>query len=190
MEDTTRTMVDSSGAGRHGTSTSNVLLRQPGSSGYGYRFTATPSYVAVPSSSALNPGTTGFSVTAHVRFTALPPGGSSNTVEIIRKGYSTTAGGDWKLEIMSSGVAHCLFRGSSGTGQVYGSRNLADGLWHTLTCKRTSSGVSLVVDGTTRSSAKPTGTISNSTSVMLGAKNTSGHDQYNGYLDEVFISRG
>ena len=190
MGDSTHTMLDASGAGRHGTSTSNVLLRQSGATGYGYRFTSTPSYVTVPSSSAFNPGTSAFSITAKVKYSTTPPGGDVDTYDILRKGFSSSSGGDYKLEITASGAAHCLFRGSSGLGEVTGSRSLADGRWHTLTCRRTSSKVTLVVDGAAKSSTKTTGTISNSTEVMLGAKNSSGHDQFKGSLDEVSVSRG
>ena len=190
MEDTGRTMVDDSGRGQHGTSTESVELRQPGSTGYGYRFTVRPSYVSVPSSSLLNPDDEDFTITAHVRIASLPPGGDVNTYEVVRKGLSSTPGGDWKLEIRETGVAHCLFRGSAGQGDVYGTANLADDRWHSLTCSRTATGVALVVDGVARSTSKRTGTIRQDEAVILGAKSPAGDDQLDGYLDEVSISKG
>lgn len=190
MEDTGRTMRDASGGGRHGTLRGSVEARQPGASGYGYRFPSRPSYVTVPSSTALDPGTSRFSVTARVRFRALPPGGDVNTLDIVRKGVTTTPGGDWKLEILASGAPHCLFRGSAGQSAVVGSRSLADGSWHTVTCTLTPTSVTVVVDGVSTWAAARTGRISNTEPVLLGVKNTLGHDQYLGFLDDVSVAKG
>ena len=168
MEDTGRTMRDSSGFGHHGTSPN----------------------VTVPQTQRLDPGTSSFSVSARFRFSALPSGGKVNTFEIVRKGLSTTSGGNWKLEMTRSGVAHCLFSGSAGLGEVCGRRALNDGRSHTATCSRTSSTVTLTVDATSRSTSRRTGTIDNDSSVRLGAKDSGGSDQYRGHLDTVSISKG
>lgn len=189
MSDTGTTMADSSGRGHTGT-LHGVKVQQPGwSGGLGYGFLSTPSSVTVPSASDLNPGSSAFSVTVHVRFSQ-KPSASVGDYDLLRKGLSDTAGGDYKLEILGSGVAFCLFRGSGGEGTVTGTTNLATNTWHTITCARTASTVRLTVDGSTRSTAKSTGTISNTSTMVLGAKNGSGEDQYRGYLDSVTITKG
>lgn len=189
MGDTGSTMTDATGHGHTGT-LHNVATGQPGiSGGHGFGFFSHPSYVSVPDSSALDPDTSSFSFTVHVRFSAAP----SSTVgdfDVLRKGLSSSDGGSYKLEILRSGSAFCDFRGSSADGSVSRSRNLADGAWHTITCARSSSSVSIRVDGTTVSKSVRTGSIANSGSLYLGAKNGSGADQYRGYLDAVSVSRG
>jgi len=189
MNDTGTTMVDSSGHGHSG-ALHSVATQQPGWSGsIGYGFQSKPSYVSVPSATDLNPGTSNFSFTVHVRFSTKP----SSTVgdyDLLRKGLSSTSGGSYKMEILQSGVAFCDFRGGSGEGKVTGSSNLANNAWHTITCARTSTSVRLTVDGSTSSKTVTTGTISNSSSASIGAKDTGGGDQYHGYMDSVTVNKG
>ena len=186
MGDSGSTMSDSSGHGHTGT-LHNVSTGQPGtSSGKAFGFFSHPSYVSVPSSSDLNPGTSSFSFTVHVKFSATPSG----DYDVLRKGLSTTDGGSYKVEILSGGNAFCDFRGSSAEGSVSRSGNLANGAWHTITCARTSSSVKLTVDGATSSKSVSTGSISNTGSLYIGAKSSSGGDQYSGVVDRVSVSRG
>jgi hypothetical protein len=182
------TMSDASGHGHTG-SLHNVTVGQAGWSGSGYGFKTKPSYVSVPSATDLNPGTSNFSVTVHVKF-SVKPSSSVGDYDLIRKGLSTTSGGSWKAEILQSGVAFCDFRGSSGEGSISGGPNLANNTWHTITCARTSSSVKLTVDGASYTKSKVTGTISNTSTVLLGAKDTGGGDQYAGLMDEVSVSKG
>jgi hypothetical protein len=189
MNDTGTSMADSSGHGHTGTLHS-VAVQQPGWSGsVGYGFFKAPSYVSVPSAGELNPGTSNFSYTLHVKFSS-KPSSSVGDYDLLRKGLSTTSGGSFKMEILGSGVAFCDFRGSSGEGTVTGSTNLATSSWHTITCARTGGTVSLTVDGSTRSKSVSTGSISNSSSVYIGAKDGGGEDQYRGYMDSVTVNKG
>ncbi len=186
MGDSGSTMSDASGHGHTGT-LHDVATGQPGtSSGKGFGFFSHPSYVSVPSSSDLNPGTSSFSFTVHVKFSSKPSG----DYDVLRKGLSTTDGGSYKVEILSGGNAYCNFRGSSAQGAVSSSRNLADNAWHTITCSRTSSSVKVTVDGSTSSKSVSTGSISNSGSLYIGAKSSGGADQYRGVVDRVSVSRG
>jgi Concanavalin A-like lectin/glucanases superfamily len=157
-----------------------------GSAGKAFEFTKKPSYVTVPDSDSLDPGTGSFSISLKVKFTVNPPA-SVGDYDLLRKGLSTTSGGSYKMEIYHD-KALCNYRGSGGQAQVNQGPALNDGNWHTIVCARTSSKVTLTVDGTSWTKSKSTGTISNSSSLMVGAKDTKGHDQYNGDLDEVFIS--
>lgn len=189
MGDSGSTMADASGHGHTGT-LHGVTTGQPGiSGGKGFGFFGHPSYVSVPSSSDLNPGTGSFSFSVHVRFSS-KPSSSVGDYDVLRKGLSTSDGGSYKVEILKGGNAFCDFRGSTAEGSVSSSGSLADGDWHAITCSRTSSSVKLTVDGRSYSKSVKTGSISNSGSLYIGAKSSSGADQYTGLVDRVSISRG
>jgi hypothetical protein len=167
----------------------NVTVGQPGSGGKAYRFNGPSlSYVDVPSSADLNPGSGSFIFSVKVKFTVLP----SSTVgdyDLLRKGLSSTSGGDYKAEIVQSGKALCQWKGSSANVQLTGGPVLNNGAWHTISCEKTSTSVTLRLDGTVRASRSvKIGSISNSAHLLLGAKTTSGGDQYQGLLDEATIT--
>jgi hypothetical protein len=187
MGDGGGTMVAESG-GTQGT-LKNVTTGQPGAVGKGYLFAKKPAYVAVSSTSALNPGTSSFSVSIRAKFPKRPSSSVAD-FDLVRKGLQSNSGGDYKIEILRDGRAFCLYQGSSGIVSVTGSKNLADNAWHKITCKRSSSKVTLTVDGQSKSTSRPTGKISNSAKLYVGAKDGSGDDQYSGYLDELVIKKG
>jgi hypothetical protein len=187
------TLTDSSGRGNNGSTT--AITGVAGSSGAGYRFNGSSSLASVPDAPSLDPGTASLRITAHVRFTVVPSA-SVGDYDLVRKGLSGTAGGDWKMEIFppssgsSVGPAYCLFQDSAGrTASIRDTRNLADGAWHTITCVKTSTAVQVVVDGVVHSKAARLGTIANSQPVAMGAK-PGGGDRYRGDMDEVSISIG
>ncbi len=189
MDDTNRVMNDSSANNLDGTISSNVVTGEAGALGTAFLFATKPSWVSVPSSTKLNPGTATFTVSVRVAFTVKP----SSTVgdyDLARKGLSTTSGGNWKVEILRSGYAFCLFRGSSGSVSVTKGPDLSNGAWHTISCSRDSSGVRLTVDGSTSSKSGATGNIANSTTMFVGAKSSAGGDQYSGRMDELQITFG
>jgi hypothetical protein len=125
-------------------------------------------------------------MTAYVSFTS-PPSDSVGDYDLIRKGLSNTEGGDYKMEILGSGKAFCYFRGSSGSESIENGPNLADGAWHKIQCIKTSSSVSLVVDGKQYTQSVTVGSISNSAKLAIGAK-AEGGDWYLGLMDEVSIT--
>lgn len=184
------TMVDASGNGNNGSISSKVSLGKTGFSGKGYGFNGDGGLVSVPNSSSLSSSGSGsFSVSLYFK-SSTKPSSAVGDYDLIRKGLGTTSGGDWKIEVLRSGVAFCHFRGSSRTIDLTGSSNVVTGSFHKLTCKYSSSGTQLVVDGTTqkRSSTVP-GSIKNSSGITIGAKNSS-DDQTTGVLDEVTITKG
>jgi concanavalin A-like lectin/glucanase superfamily protein len=192
MDETSGTaMTDSATAGsvRDTGRLHNVTLGQPGSGGRAYRFNGPSlSYVDVPSSGDLNPGGNSFTFSVKVKFT-VAPSSSVGDYDLLRKGLSTTSGGDYKAEIVQSGKALCQWKGSSANVQLIGGPDLDNGAWHSISCEKTSSAVRLRVDGTVRASRTvKVGTISNSAHVLLGAKSTSGGDQYQGFLDEATVT--
>lgn len=177
------TMIDSSGNGNNGT-LKNVTFTSPGFDGTGgaYVFNGSTSTVVVPNSASLNPGTQDITITAHVRFTVLPP---QLDYDVVRKKGQQRM---YRLEIWETGQAFCGFKGSTASKSLKKGPNLADGLWHTITCKKTANQISLTVDGVTWSFTRTIGSISNTANLLLGHK--IGGDFYDGTLDEVSIQFG
>jgi len=187
------TMVDSSGSGNDGT-TYNVTMA--GDTG-GYLFDPVArSKVVVPDSSTLNPGASDFSYSVVVQSDHVPASGTD--YDLIRKGIGTTAGGQYKLEIVyakGQGRAFCLVKDAFGTtATIKGTTNVTDGQVHTLTCTKTSTGVTLQVDALkprSRTLSTPLGPISNTTALVIGAKTptvkSASGDWYNGALLDARI---
>lgn len=184
MDESSGQAIDSSGMGNNGT-LENVTRVTPGFDGTGgaYNFNGTSSRVVIPNSSSLNPGALDVTMTAHVKFSVIPPL-SVGDYDLIRKGT-----GIYKMEIRNTGQAYCRFKGSTSGLSVKKGPNLADGQWHTIACRKTSSGVTLTVDGTSFTKSGSVGSISSSSPLYFGAK-PNGGDRYNGILDEVTIAFG
>ncbi len=189
MDDTGSVMNDSSPNNLDGTISSNVVTGVDGSIDDAFSFPRKPSTVTVPNSTKLNPGTSTFTVSVRVMFSD-NPSSSVGDFDLVRKGLSSTNGGDWKLEILQNGYAFCQFQGSSGKVTVRRGPDLSDGRWHTISCTRYGSSVRLSVDGSVTSNSGSTGTIANTSAMYVGAKSPAGADQYIGRLDELQITRG
>jgi hypothetical protein len=186
------TMVDSSGNGNNGT-TYNVGL-----TGAGYSFNGSTSKVVVPSSSTLNPGTNNFSYSVRVQTSRVPPSGTD--YDLIRKGTSSTTGGEYKLEIVYSngmGKAFCLVKDAGKvSATVKGTANVADGHPHTITCTKTATGLT-VNDGTTartKTFTTAVGSISSTAPLTLSAKTPTitgpAGDWYTGLMINASVSIG
>ncbi|MGN6377693.1 MAG: LamG-like jellyroll fold domain-containing protein [Gaiellales bacterium] len=188
MDETSGSTMHDAAGGHDGTLHGGVSLGVAGFSGTAYTFNGTNSYVTVPSSPDLNPGTADMSFTVHVKLSSPPPTGKNKDYDILRKGISSTKGGMYKLEIAHDGRATCRFLGSVADVRIHTGPNVADGKWHTITCGRAGSAISLTVDGKTFSHAGATGTIGSTDGLAIGAK--PGSDYYKGALDEVSITVG
>jgi hypothetical protein len=191
-----RTMVDSSGNGLNGTIGTHVQTGVALSGGgTGYRFPyvkpntppADPEHlVTVPSNTRLNPGTGNFAVEFRMRTT-------HSFGNVIQKGQAGSKGGYWKFQ-QPSGKISCLFRGSGGSSATSsGSVRVNDGNWHTVRCERTSSSVTMWVDGAvTGRNRNPTGTIANTRPVTIAGKGNCDQvtitcDYFSGDIDYVRI---
>lgn len=172
----------------------DVTLGVPGFTGTAFRFNGQSSYVDVPSDPRLNPGTAPIQFTAHVRYTVTPPNTSTTDYDVLRKGTSSDSAQFYKLEIRPDNRAVCRFVGSRTTKSgilVHTGPVLNDGRWHTITCTKTSTKISLIVDGKTYSKQGRVGSISNTGPLTMGAKpGKQFTDFYNGDLDEVSVSIG
>ena len=191
-------MVDSAGGddnGRISSVTTGVAYER----GTGYEFNGTTSQITVADvGDRFDPLLRPITVKATIRIPNGPM--TDDSYEVIRKGYTTTKGGDWKMEVKrrsgdhTIGKLHCLFKGVKPDGtrpvaQFQGGPDLADGRVHTISCTRTATSVIATVDGRTFSTAKTTGSISNTEPVMLGNK-VAGDDVFVGIIDEVSVNIG
>lgn len=151
----------------------------------------TPRLVTV-NSSALNPGSRNFSVTIRYRTT-------KTFGNIMQKGQHGAKGGYWKLEA-PHGKLTCLFRGVV-NGQLKGKTvnsgvALNDGNWHTVTCLRTATRLTMTIDGTkTRRANGATGTISNKVPMTIGGKVNCDQvkvtcDFFTGDIDRIEVKAG
>ena len=183
------TMHDSSGNAYDGAISSGVRLGRAGyNGGKAYGFNGDGGRVSVPSRTSLSSGTGSFSVSLYFKSSTMPSP-SVGDYDLIRKGVSTTSGGDWKMEILTSGSLFCHFRGSSTPVDLTGSTNVVTGSFHKLTCRYSSTGTQLIVDGTVqRSTSRRAGTVANSSPISLGAKSAA-EDMTTGTIDEVLITK-
>lgn len=189
-----RTMVDGSGNGLHGSIGREVGTGTTVRGSTGYRFDrlepdrppARPGHlVTVPDSRALDPGNRTYVVAVRLRT-------QYHFGNIVQKGQAASAGGNFKLQI-PSGRVECLFRGSRGSRAVFAKSRINDGAWHTVECERSQEGVTLRIDGVVESRAAGwVGTIDNSWPVTIGGKVDCdqvkvGCDYYAGDIDRIDI---
>jgi hypothetical protein len=108
---------------------------------------------------------------------------------IVQKGYYNQAGGQYKLQLAPGGVPVCVIFGDAGRIKVSATRHVADGSWHRVSCARTSTGVTVWVDGKRSGTVKGvTGGIANDAPVKIGGKKvTAGNKQFRGRLDNVYL---
>jgi hypothetical protein len=177
------TMSDSSGNGNNGT-LHHLALGATGCSGTAYTFNGSSSYVSVPNDPSLNPGSANIRITFCLKTSSLP---TSGDYDLVRKG--TFKGKEYKIELLKSGQIGCVFRGSAGHFNATGGSGLDNGAWHHIACVKTSSEVTLKIDGTVvKSTTGAVGSIRNSDALEIGAY--PGSDWYKGSLDEVSIAFG
>ena len=179
------TMFDS--VGSHNGTLHSTQTGLAGFSGTAYGFNGSSSYVSVPSSADLNPGSANITFTIHLKTAGTPPPPPADW-DIFRKGLYTDGGGEWKMEFQQTGQASCGFEGTSGYAELVAGPAINDGHWHTISCVKTSTMIQVVVDGQTFSKAATIGSISNTTNVAIGAR--PGSDWYQGQLDEASVQIG
>lgn len=180
---TPKVAADSSGNHNDGAN-SNVT-----GTGSGYVFNGHSSKIVVPNSASLNPGTANFSFSVTF-ISKLPPQGGD--YDMIRKGDGA---GQYKIEILnSSGVAKafCLARDvNRKTASISANTNLADGHQHTITCTKTSTGVTLQVDSLkprVRTVSGTLGSVTNKNALVMGTKKVTGGDWFEGTMLQASVS--
>jgi hypothetical protein len=165
--------------------------------GGGYTFNGTNSRVIVHDDDSLDP--VGANFTFGVRFSMSQGPATGETYDVLRKGITTTAGGDYKLEVSNSGglaVARCIVKDNQKVAAIIkaGNIDLAGNGIHTVECQRSGNSVSIVIDATPRGTATVAalGTISNAADLAVGAKAEgtaqSGFDWFLGTVFEAWVT--
>jgi Concanavalin A-like lectin/glucanases superfamily len=186
MDETSGTVMKDSAHRNDGT-LYQVTLGAAGVKDRAYGFNGHRSYVSVPSTNDLNPGTAMITITLHLRTTSLPHAAPAD-FDLIRKGAYQLSASEYKVELQHSGQASCGFQGSAGYSELIAGPRLNDGRWHQLQCIKAPSAIQLVVDGKPFTQPANVGSISNSAPLVIGAHPAG--DWYLGTLDEVSIRIG
>lgn len=179
------TMPDSAGANNG--SIYQVALGAPGALGNAYGFNGQNSYVSVPSTNELNPGTGNITITLLLKTSSVPNAPPAD-FDLIRKGTYGPAASEYKVELQHSGQASCGFEGSAGYSELIDGPRLNDGQWHKVQCIKAPTAIQLVVDGKTYTQTANVGSISTTAPLIIGARPEG--DWYQGYLDEISIATG
>ena len=197
------TMVDSGGNGLNGSIDQDGLdtgVVFDKATGYQWPFrspTALPPsperVLQVPDDSLLDAGAPDQTFTVEIRYRTNYSFGN-----IIQKGQSATAGGQWKIQA-PGGFPSCLFKSSAGTTQqaaVQSTIDLSDNRWHTLRCTRDANYVRMWVDGLyiNRKLATNVGTVNNTVPLTIAGKLSCGMDPtiecdyFTGHIDYVKLT--
>jgi hypothetical protein len=187
MDETSGSSMFDSVGGHTGALHSVQLGLLPGVSGSAFGFNGSSSYVDVPSTADLNPGSANITFTIHLQTTGTPPPAPADW-DLFRKGLYTSGGAEYKMEFQQTGQASCGFEGTGGYAELIAGPAINDGQWHTISCVKTSTAIQVVVDGQVFSKAANVGSIANNTDVIIGGR--PGSDWYKGQLDEASIQIG
>ncbi len=159
-----------------------------------YSFNGYNSRVIVPDSPTLDPSTADFSFGVRLQMTKAPAEGE--TYDVLRKGITTTQGGDYKLEIAYSNgnaLGRCVVKDAQKVvGAIRASKDLV-GAAHTVECSRVGNSVKIYIDGALSGTKTVAGlgSVSNDASLAIGAKAEgtapTGFDWYLGTIDEAWV---
>ena len=200
MDETTGTvMKDSGGTGLDGRIGKDIIIDTTFAGATGYQFPSVdpntttevqPGHLAtIPDSPSVDPGDQKYSVEIRYRTD------EANGANLIQKGQAHTPGGQFKIQV-PEGNPQCYYKGSAGKVGATSQRKLDDGAWHVLLCTRTSTGVSLYVDGVlAKEHTGRTGTIDNTFDMTIGGKSNCDMvkvecDYFGGTIDYVEITKG
>jgi hypothetical protein len=161
----------------------------------GYGFNGLDSRVLVPDAPSLDPGTRDITISVAVRL-HVKPSRAVHDYDIVRKGALGTY---YKVEITRWGRTRCQFHGAEGGQGIVFGPDLSNGRWHTISCRKTGSGISghvrtVLLDGRVRTSSAfrwaRMGGISNGTALSFGGKTSGPQDLYRGSMGGVRIAIG
>jgi hypothetical protein len=147
-------------------------------------------YVQVDGSSAID--MTSFPITVSVDVKGVSvPSTRVGDYDVVRG----TPAGNWKVEIVAknnrtTARAACFFKGAQGKATASGGLDLSvQANWTTIACTDTGTAVELRVNGVlAKRVAVVTGSIPNPGPLLIGAKDTTGGDQFSGFARGVAIS--
>ncbi len=143
--------------------------------------------ISVPDDPMLDAGAGTF--TLEIRYRT-----KENFGNIIQKGQAHSYGGQWKVQA-PHGIPSCLFKGSLGRAATGAVTPINDNAWHTLTCVKTPTSVSLYVDGEFRNQKnRAIGLMDNKKPMTIGGKLECDQievtcDYFSGDIDYVSITK-
>jgi Concanavalin A-like lectin/glucanases superfamily len=176
--------VDATGHGHNG-SLKNVVIGKPGYAGLAYYFNGINAKVVVPNVSSLRPGSQNVSISMYFKNLGCPRQAPSDC-DLWKHGASPDP--RTKMEVLHSGMVDCGFAGSKDHIDIVGgpAGGVADGQWHKIECRKTTTQVSLLVDGKLIKSSNVTiGDINPNRDATIGA--SGGSDWTTGLIDEVTV---
>jgi hypothetical protein len=137
---------------------------------------------------ALNPGTRPLQYGASVLMTHDDLADGAN---VMQKGYSVGGATQFKLQVDHlEGHPSCVVASKKKIFKVEPKIDVADGVWHALSCTRSGNRLSMTVDGVESGSVfvPPTLSIANAEPLRVGGKGANaGNDQYAGQIDDVHL---
>lgn len=144
----------------------------------------------VPHRGDLNPGDAEFGYGATVR---LARDQTTKGQNVLQKGYAAN-GSQYKLQIDgAAGLPSCVLvdRRRPTIRLAKGTRTVADGAWHAVSCHRTRTALTIVVDGAVRGRTRLPAELSvvNTVPLSIGGKGAyQDNDQFQGAVDDVWVS--
>lgn len=170
--------------GNNGTATDVVF------NGLYASFNGTSSRIAIPYNANLSPGSKDVTVSVEINTTSMP-GTTDFDFDLVR---SARGNPQYKIELYphsGKAQAQCIFHGSLAGITFHKGPSLNDGAWHTIVCKKTSSTVSITIDGVTYTTNIAIGNIIHKvgTPFSIGWK-PQGADFYHGLMRNVSVSIG
>ena len=192
MDETSGTTMRGEG-GPDGAISGDVDLNISGATAGGYQFNTNvgncdssghvtgTGHVVIPANSIFSPGTQAFSFSIWVNTTAVPGTGNCD-YDVFRRGNI------YKLELLpystNKAFPMCRWKGSAAGVSLKPKVQVNDGDWHQITCQRTASGVTEILDGTKiASSSTNVGSLVSSGKVFVASKPANA-DYYVGQLDD------
>jgi hypothetical protein len=166
--------------------------------GTAYAFHGPRSYIETSATRSVNPGTKDFSYSVKIKL--LPSTVYSHDLSLVRRGSSKFKGAYYKMEMVydkatASMLLECAFRDANGQkGYVSTSGNgLNDGVWHTLTCSKTATTVSLSKDTHVYTRPATLGDLSSTVPMFFGVEQIGAHafwEQFPGHMKAITLTKG
>jgi hypothetical protein len=147
-----------------------------------YNF-AGKSKVTIPNAADLNPKNDNVHIAFSMRTTFVP---AVPDWDFVRKGTSPAP--LFKIELMPNGQITCTYKGSSASATIQAGPAVNDNVWHRVSCDKSSTAVTLTIDGKSFIKKKVVGSISNSANLIVASHGSS--EFYQGAMDELVYQIG
>jgi len=138
---------------------------------------------------ALNPGTRPLRYGASIMMTHADLADGAN---VLQKGYSVGGVSQFKLQVdHRQGHPSCVIASRARIYRAEPLIDVADGVWHDVSCDRSANRLAIIVDGVERAAVPvpPSLSIANAEPLRIGGKGANrGNDQFAGRIDNVYLA--